>query len=60
MESFKSALTKLVMQLPDKPPIPGVASENSLIHLLAYNRAAGRDVDDGGLEASDEDVHQMS
>ena len=50
MDSFKCALTKLLMQLPDEPPIPGVASENSLVHLLAYHSTT-----DGGPEASEED-----
>ena len=58
VESFKIALTKLCMQLPDNPPIPGIASQNSLIDVLAY-RAADSDIaTDGGLEASDEDTEE--
>ena len=58
--SFKSALTTLLLQLPDNPPIPGTASENSLLYLLAY-RAAERDAPQhGGPEPSDEDSDEPS
>ena len=58
--TFKAALTKLTLQLPDNPPIPGIASENSLIQLLA-RRAAGPDyTEDGGSETSDGDSEEPS
>ena len=61
MDSFKISLSKLIAELPDNPPIAGVASENSLIHLLA-NSAAGRVITEvAGLESPfDEDVRRMS
>ena len=31
--SFKSALTKYLLQLPDRPPVPGISSNNSLLDL---------------------------
>ena len=56
LDSFKSALTKFIMLPPDKPPVPGIASENSLLQLLASDRATWRNlVQDGGSTPSDED-----
>ena len=58
VESFKIALTKLCMQLPDNPPITGIASQNSLIDVLAYRAADSEIGTDGGLEASEEDTEE--
>ena len=40
LDSFKAALTKFIMTVPDNPPVPGIASQNSLLHLLASNTTA--------------------
>ena len=58
--SFKSALTSLLLQLPDNPPIPGTASDNSLLHLLAYRAAERDEVQYGGPEPSEEDSDEPS
>ena len=53
LDSFKGALTKFIMQIPDHPPVPGIASQNSLLHLLATNTTAWNSGDEstvGGLE----------
>ena len=53
MDSFKSALTKFIMTVPDNPPVPGIASQNSLLYLLANNTTAWNPGDItlyGGLE----------
>ena len=53
LDSFKASLTKFIMMIPDNPPVPGIASQNSLLHLLAYNTTAWNPSDDslvGGLE----------
>ena len=34
LSSFKSSLSKYISMFPDHPPIPGMPSENSLLHLL--------------------------
>ena len=54
MDSFKAALTKFIMMVPDNPPVPGIASQNSLLHLLAYNTTAWNSGDDtvGGVDAN--------
>ena len=60
LDAFKAALTKYIMTVPDNPPVPGIASQNSLLHLLAsYNTAwnSGDDTDYGGLE---DDTRRMS
>ena len=47
--SFKAALTKYLLLLPDNPPVPGIASSNSLITMLASGVSApGAVEDDGG------------
>ena len=43
MESFKASLTKFILLPPDHPPVPGIASENSLLTLLASQRAPWRE-----------------
>ena len=67
--SFKSALSKHISQLPDLPPVPGIASDNSLLSLLGPGRSTWRDpTPTGGLapsedsEDSDEDevTYQMA
>ena len=50
MESFKNGLTKYLMGLPDRPPIQGCPSRNSLLDFNILNR------DEGGCWRSD--VHQ--
>ena len=57
LDSFKAALTKFIMKVSDNPPVPGISSQNSLLHLLASNTAwsTGEEVD-GVLE----DVRRMS
>ena len=57
LDSFKAALTKFIMKVSDNPPVPGISSQNSLLHLLASNTAwsTGDEVD-GVLE----DVRRMS
>ena len=55
--SFKSALTKFILQVPDHPPVPGIASENSLLTLLA-STWRNSDINDGGLAASEEDSEE--
>ena len=59
LDSFKAALTKFIMTVPDNPPVPGIASQNSLVHLLASNTTSwdGDDAVPGGLE---DDTRRMS
>jgi hypothetical protein len=57
LSSFKSALTKFIILPPDHPPVPGIASENSLLQLLASDRATWRNLlQNGGSTPSDEDT----
>ena len=35
LESFKTSLSKYIMMFPDHPPVPGISSQNSLLHLMA-------------------------
>ena len=74
LDSFKASLTKFILLPPDHPPVPGIASENSLLQLLASERAPWREQCDeilpGGRvrepsedyseEDSDEDRHMMA
>ena len=60
--SFKTALSKFIQQVPDHPPVPGIASDNSLLTLLASGRYTWRNSThyDGGLAASDDDSEDDS
>ena len=42
METFKPALTRYLQKLPDRPPIQGLASSNS---ILAYQRGPCRSLE---------------
>ena len=54
LDSFKIALTKFITQFPDRPPVPGITSENSLITLLVTGRSTWcTPILYGGLAASD-------
>ena len=55
MESFKSALTKFITQFPDHPPVPGIASDNSLLSLLTSGKYMMGSAVYGGPAASEED-----
>ena len=50
--SFKTALSKYITQFPDRPPVPGIASDNSLLTVLA---SPWRNTTDGGRATSDGD-----
>ena len=61
--SFKSALSKYITQVPDHPPVPGIASDNSLLCLLASDRSSWRNSQNVGGWAtsySDEDSDEDS
>ena len=53
LESFKTALTKFILQVPDQPPVPGIASDNSLLTLLVSTWR--NSIHDGGRAASEEE-----
>lgn len=56
MESFKHSLSKFITQFPDQPPVPGIASDNSLLSVLVAGRSTWREpMREGGLVSSDED-----
>ena len=46
LNSFKSTLTKFLLKLEDHPPVPGIASQNSLLFKLA---SLGAVEEDGGM-----------
>ena len=48
VKSFKSALTKWMMTLQDHPPVPGIASHNSLTEVIS-----SVDVVQGSVEEED-------
>ena len=48
--SFKAALTKFIMTIPDHPPVTGIPSQNSLLHILATTWNPGDGSTVGGLE----------
>ena len=50
LDSFKSALTKYLLLLQDNPPIPGLASANSLLDVQPGTSSRGVVEDDGGRE----------
>ena len=54
--SFKCALTKFITQFPDHPPVPGIASDNSLLSLLASDRSStrGSTLHDGPASSDDD------
>lgn len=73
LNSFKASLTRFILLPPDHPPVPGIASENSLLQLLAKQQAPWREHCDytttGGRvqpseeysdEDSEEDRHPMA
>ena len=57
LETFKGSLTKLILRLPDNPPVPGRASQNSLLYILATDNTAGNY---GELAGGLEDRRRMS
>ena len=59
-ESFKSALTKHIMLIPDHPPVPGISSQNSLLHLLASDTTTWNTGDDDTVGGLDEERSRMS
>ena len=59
LDSFKAALTKYIMSVPDNPPVPGIASQNSLLHLLASNTTAWN-TGDANVDGVLEDDRRMS
>ena len=55
LDSFKNSLTKLLLQVQDHPPVPGIASENSLLSLLVSDRSTwGIPTNVGGRADSEE------
>ena len=46
LNSFKSSLTKFLLTIEDHPPVPGIASQNSLLFKLA---SLGAVEEDGGM-----------
>ena len=35
LDSFKNSVSRYISQFPDHPPVPGIASDNSLLTLLS-------------------------
>ena len=54
MVSFKTALSKYITQFQDHPPVPGIASDNSLLTVLV-SPWRNNSTYDGGRAASDGD-----
>ena len=55
LDSFKTAVTTFITQFPDRPPVPGITSDNSLLTLLVPGRSTWcTPIRYGGLAASDD------
>ena len=50
LDGFKRSLSKFIMTIPDHPPVTGIPSQNSLLHLLATSCNPGDGSTVGGLE----------